>query len=209
MDILLVDDHKILAEGLAEVIKKTKKYKIKGILTRGNDVLPFLEKSLPDIIILDIELPDISGIILAKEILKKYTGIKILVLTMHREPEYFEELFNAGIMGFVNKNIDKSEILKALDMIREGNTYYGREIINEYINYQKKPPISKDEDLRITTREKEVLKLILEGNTTLEICEKLFVTKNTIDSHRKNLLSKLGVRNTAELVKLAIEQKLV
>jgi DNA-binding NarL/FixJ family response regulator len=208
MNILIVDDHQMLAEGLAELLKKTKKYTIAGIITNGSDVLPFLENSLPDIIILDLELPDISGNKLAQEILKKYTGLKILILTMHKEPEYFESLFSAGIMGYINKNADKNEILDALDAIEKGNTYYGREIINEYINFQKKPA-DKNEELRITQREKEVLKLILEGNTTLDICAKLFVAKNTVDSHRKNLLSKLGVKNTAELVKLAIEKKLV
>lgn len=209
MNILIVDDHKVLAEGLAELLKKTKKYTITGIITMGSDVIPFLEKNIPDLIILDLELPDADGITLAKEILKKYTYLKILILTMHKEPEYFEQLFNAGIMGFLNKNADKNEIFEALDSIQKGSPYYGREIINEYIKYQKKPLAEKKEELRITEREKDVLRLILEGNTTLEICEKLFVTKNTVDSHRKNLLSKLGVKNTAELVKLAIEKKLV
>jgi DNA-binding NarL/FixJ family response regulator len=209
MNILIVDDHKVLAEGLAELLKKTKKYTIAGILTKGLDVLPFLENNLPDLVILDLELPDASGTVVAQEILKKYTGLKILILTMHKEPEYFEQLFNAGIMGFLNKNADKSEILEALDSIQKGNPYYGREIINEYIAYQKRPLADKNEEIRITQREKEVLELILKGNTTLEICEKLFVSKNTVDSHRKNLLSKLGVKNTAELVKLAIEKKLV
>jgi DNA-binding NarL/FixJ family response regulator len=210
MNILIVDDHKVLAEGLAELLRKTKKYKIEGVLTLGEEVLPFLENHLPDIIILDIELPDINGVTLAKEILKKFKNLKILMLTMHKEPAYFEELFNAGIMGFLNKNTDKNEILEALESIEKGSPYYGQDIINEYINYQKKPAHSQQEDeLRITQREKDVLKLILAGNTTLEICEKLFITKNTVDSHRKNLLSKLGVRNTAELVKLAIEKKLV
>jgi DNA-binding NarL/FixJ family response regulator len=209
MNILIVDDHKVLAEGLAELLKKTKKYTIAGILTKGLEVLPFLEINLPDLIILDLELPDADGIILAKEILTKYAGLKIMILTMHKEPEYFEQLFNAGIMGFLNKNADKTEIFEALESIQNGSPYYGREIINEYINYQKRPAADKNEELRITEREKDVLRLILAGNTTLEICEKLFVSKNTVDSHRKNMLSKLGVKNTAELVKLAIEKKLV
>jgi two-component system, NarL family, nitrate/nitrite response regulator NarL len=209
MNILIVDDHKILAEGLAELIKKAKKYTIEGVLTKGLDVLPFLETHQTDMIILDLEMPDISGIVLAKEILKKYTSMKILILTMHTEPEYFEQLFNAGIMGYMNKNADKNEIWDALESIQAGNTYYSQNVITEYINYQKKPKSDKNEELRITQREKDVLKLILEGNTTLEICVKLCVTKNTVDSHRKNLLSKLGVKNTAELVKLAIEKKLV
>jgi two-component system, NarL family, nitrate/nitrite response regulator NarL len=209
MNILIVDDHKILAEGLAELIRKTKDHKIEGVITKGLDVLPFLENKLPDLVILDLEMPDISGIVLAREIQKKYASVKILILSMHTEPEYFEELFNAGISGYINKNAGKNEIIEALEMIGKGNTYYGQEIINAYVNYQKKPAIDKHEDLKITQREKEVLKLILEGNTTLEICEKLFVTKNTVDSHRKNLLSKLGVKNTAELVKIAIERKLV
>jgi DNA-binding NarL/FixJ family response regulator len=209
MNILIVDDHKILAEGLAELIKKTKKYTIEGVLTKGLDVLPFLETHQTELIILDLEMPDISGIVLSKEILKKYPGIKILILTMHTEPEYFEQLFNAGIMGYMNKNADRNEISEALESIQAGNTYYSQNVITEYINYQKKPKSEKNEELRITQREKDVLKLILEGNTTLEICVKLCVTKNTVDSHRKNLLSKLGVKNTAELVKLAIEKKLV
>jgi DNA-binding NarL/FixJ family response regulator len=209
MNILIVDDHKVLAEGLAELIKKSRKFTIAGIITKGLEVLPFLENNLPDLIILDLELPDASGIDIAREILKKYAGAKIMILTMHKEPEYFEQLLNVGVAGFLNKNADKSEILEALDTIQKGCPYYGREIINEYITYQKRPPVTKNEELRITQREKDVLKLILEGNTTLEICEKLFVAKNTVDSHRKNLLSKLGVKNTAELVKLAIEKKLV
>ena len=208
MNILIVDDHRILADGLAEILKKNKNYKIEGILTKGLEVMPFLANRVPDLVILDIEMPDMSGIVLAKEILKKYTKIKILILTMHTEPAYFEQLFNAGIMGYMNKNADKNEIMDALEIIAQGNTYYGQDVITEYINHQKKPTAAIEE-LRITQREKEVLKLILEGNTTLEICEKLFVAKNTIDSHRKNLLSKLGVKNTAELVKLAIEKKLV
>ncbi|HEY4785119.1 MAG TPA: response regulator transcription factor, partial [Bacteroidales bacterium] len=139
MNILIVDDHKVLAEGLAELLKKTKKYTIAGVITQGSDVLPFLEQNIPDLIILDLELPDADGITLAKEILTKYAVLKIMILTMHKEPEYFEQLFNAGIMGFLNKNADKNEIFEALDSIQKGCSYYGREIINEYINYQKKP----------------------------------------------------------------------
>lgn len=209
MNILIVDDHKILAEGLAELIKKTRTHKIDGILTRGLDVMPFLEDHNPDLIILDLEMPDINGAILAKEILEKHKGQKIMILTMHTEPAYFEQLFNAGIVGYLNKNADKNIIMEALETIKRGDSYFGQEIIAEYINFQKTPKIDNPESLRITQREKDVLKLILEGCTTLEICEKLFVSKNTIDSHRKNLLSKLGVKNTAELVKIAIEQQLV
>jgi len=209
MNILIVDDHRILAEGLAELIKKNKAYKIESIITKGLDVMPYLLKHTPDLIILDLEMPDISGAVLAKEILEMYADIKIMILTMHTEATYFEQLFNAGIKGYLNKNADKNEILEALDKISQGETSFGHEIITEYMNSKKLPKTDKADELRITQREKEVLKLILEGNTTLEICEKLFVSKNTIDSHRKNLLSKLGVKNTAELVKLAIEKQLV
>lgn len=209
MNILIVDDHRILAEGLAELIKKNKTYKIEGIITKGLEVMPFLETHSPDLIILDLEMPDISGAVLGKDILAKHKNIKIMILTMHTESTYFEQLFNAGISGYLNKNADKNEILEALDTIKSGETYYGKEIIKQYINAQKTPKADKAEEIRITQREKDVLKLILEGNTTLEICEKLFVSKNTIDSHRKNLLSKLGVKNTAELVKLAIERQLI
>ena len=111
MNILIVDDHKFLAEGLAELLKKTKKYSIAGILTKGLDVLPFLENSLPDLVILDLELPDASGTTIAQEILKKYARLKILILTMHKEPEYFEQLFNAGIMGFLNKLFSKPNLV--------------------------------------------------------------------------------------------------
>ena len=209
MNILIVDDHRILAEGLAELIKKNKTYKIEGIITKPLEVMPFLELHTPNLIILDLDMPDISGTVLAKEILAKHKGIKIMILTMHTEPAYFEQLFNAGITGYLNKNADKIEILDALDSIHQGNTYYSRDVITEYLNSQKAPKTDKPEELRITQREKEVLSLILKGHTTLEICEKLFVSKNTIDSHRKNLLSKLGVKNTAELVKLAIEKQLI
>jgi DNA-binding NarL/FixJ family response regulator len=209
MNILIVDDHKILAEGLAELIKKDKSFKIEGIITNGLDVIPFLEKHQPDLIILDLEMPDINGAALAKEILAVYKDMKIMILTMHTEPVYFDQLFNIGIAGYLNKNADKAEILEALDCISKGKTYFNRDIVTEYINFQKTPQSKKPEELRITQREKEVLQLIMEGLTTAQISEKLFVSQNTIDSHRKNLLSKLGVKNTAELVKLAIEKQLI
>jgi DNA-binding NarL/FixJ family response regulator len=154
-------------------------------------------------------MPDINGAALAKEILAVYKDMKIMILTMHTEPVYFDQLFNIGIAGYLNKNADKAEILEALDCISKGKTYFNRDIVTEYINFQKTPQSKKPEELRITQREKEVLQLIMEGLTTAQISEKLFVSQNTIDSHRKNLLSKLGVKNTAELVKLAIEKQLI
>jgi DNA-binding NarL/FixJ family response regulator len=209
MNILIVDDHRILAEGIASLLAKKQGYRIAGILTEGLKVIPFLENELPDLIILDLDLPDTDGIAVAKDVRAKYPMVKVLVLTMHKEPEYFEPLINAGVVGYVNKNIDKNEIFVALDMVQNGGSYFSQEIISEYIRYQNKPAIEKSEAVRITPREKEVLKLVLEGKTTLDICDVLCLSKNTVDSHRKNLLSKLGVKNTAELVRMAIEKKLV
>lgn len=210
MNIIIVDDHKVLAEGLAELIEKNTSVKVDAIFSNGFDVLFYLKNHTPDLIILDIDMPDISGAVLAKEILSKYKKVKIMILTMHTEATYFEQLFNIGIVGYLNKSASKNEIFEALNTINNGKTYYGREVITEYINAQKEvKPNLEPEDSIITQREKEVLKLIIEGLTTTEMSEKLFVSKYTIDSHRRNLLAKLDVKNTADLVRLAIEKHLV
>ncbi len=210
MNIVIVDDHKVLAEGLAELIEKNTSVKVDAIFSNGFDVLFYLKNHTPDLIILDIDMPDISGAVLAKEILSKYKKVKIMILTMHTEATYFEQLFNIGIVGYLNKSASKNEVFEALNTINNGKTYYGREVITEYINAQKEvKPNLEPEDSIITQREKEVLKLIIEGLTTTEMSEKLFVSKYTIDSHRRNLLAKLDVKNTADLVRLAIEKHLV
>lgn len=209
MNFLIIDYHKINAEGISEIIKSKFHYLSIDKLTNNDSVLPFLENTHINICIIMIDQDDTNRIHLIENILINYPSIKILILSSSPTPVLFEELFNIGISGYINKNADVEEFYKALLTIQKGETYYEQKILHELIHYQRSKPATKKETNRITRREREVLKHIINGSTTLEICSKLFVSKSTIDSHRKNILSKLNVKNTVELVKLALDKKLV
>jgi DNA-binding NarL/FixJ family response regulator len=207
--ILLVDDHKIFCDGLVEIFRKINDFKVLGCLYESNKVMFFLKETLIDLIIMDIDLPGDDGLTLAENIRGTYPDIKIMLLTMHNEAKYFEEAYNNKINGYVLKSVEKLELIYAIKSIASGKMYNSQEILNNYLKYCQQATKEKKEEIRITPREKEVLQLIIKGKTTDEICEILFISKHTVDSHRKHLLCKLGVKNTVELVMYAIEKKLV
>lgn len=209
MNILIVDASEIFAEGLATLIKRKTPNNITGIITKYADVLPHMRLAETDLIILDVEPPGKSGNELVKEIIKEHAYIRILVLSALTSSEYFERLINAGIYGFLDKDADINEIIQAIQKIGVGETHYGKTMTSNFFNFKIKSSRNRHFESLITEREKEVLKYIINGNTTMEICKQLFVSKSTIDTHRKNLLCKLGVRNTPEMIKLAIANQLV
>ena len=209
MNFLIIDYHKLNAEGISEIIKSKTTYKTIDKLTNNDAVLIFLEKNPIDIAIVVIEKDDTERIKLTEDILTSFPSIKTLILSSISTPMLFEELFKIGVSGYISKNTDAEEFHNALSIIQKGETYYEQKIMNEFIHYQKSKPATEKEKAKITRREKEVLKHMINGNTTIEISNKLFVSKSTIDSHRKNILSKLNVKNTLELIKLSLYKKLV
>lgn len=200
--ILIVDDHPVVAEGLRKLIQDSKIAEVIGVAGSGKACIDFLKWEKPDIIFLDINLPDASGLDLCKSIKEKNPSQKILALTTFNERSVVLKMMENGADGYILKNSESDEILEAVKEINAGNKFLAVEV--EEILKKK-----NEEEMILTRREKEVLNLIAEGLTNQEIAEKLFISPLTVDSHRKNLITKLGARNTASLIKLAVEKGLL
>ncbi|MBZ0181381.1 MAG: response regulator transcription factor [Melioribacteraceae bacterium] len=200
--IFIVDDHPVVAEGLRKLIIDSGAAVVIGIAETGKACLDFLRWEKPDIIFLDINLPDTSGIDLCKEIKSTYKTIKILALTSYNEKSIIKKMIENGADGYLLKNSDAYDITEGIKEVTLGNKYFAAEV-NSIL--RKEEPT----EILLTKREKEVLMLIADGMTNNEIAEKLFISSLTVDSHRKNLITKLNARNTASLIKIAIENNFI
>jgi DNA-binding NarL/FixJ family response regulator len=202
--VFIVDDHPLVQEGIQSLLKEEKQIEICGYAMTARSCLGYFISNTADVILMDIELPDMNGIDLCKEIKTKYPGIMILGLSTFNQGSYVTKMIENGANGYVLKNADKKELLEAIREVNKGKTYLSFEAGQALRKENALPQVPV-----ITRREKEILTLIAEGYTNPEIAEKLFVSSSTIDSHRKNLLAKLNVKNTASLVKFAMDHYLI
>jgi DNA-binding NarL/FixJ family response regulator len=200
--ILIVDDHPILADGLKTLFSDYKMCLNSDIAVSGKECLRKLNSSEYDVLLLDINLPDVSGIDLCEKIHSEYPKVKIMALTSFSEFTCVDNMMANGASGYVLKNAMPEEIIKGVETIMNGEIF----LCHEVDILMKK---ETDKHVYLTRREKDLLRLITEGFTNQEISEKLFLGSETIKSYRKNLLFKLNARNTATLVKIALEEKLV
>lgn len=214
--ILLVDDHKIIRDGMKALLFGNSDIEIVGECNDGDEVLPFLEKNEVDVIIMDINMPVLNGIDATTKIIEKYPEMKILALSMHNEEGYISKILKAGAMGYVLKNTGKKELIEAISKVYENGNYFSDEVatimMSKYMknnNSRQKQPRSLARVENLTKREVEILSLIAEEMTNVEIGDKLFISPRTVDTHRRNLLQKLGVKNTAGLVKFAMQNGLL
>lgn len=211
VSVLLVDDHKMLRDGLQQMLASLDQY-IKFRVTEvesGEAALKKLSRSVPDLVILDYKMPGISGAETICRMLRHQPSLPILVLSNYDELPCIQMVMEAGARGYILKSIEPAEMLKAIRTILSGRTYYCSEVALKLIEAANESgaPVLQDKPL-LTPRETEVLQLIAMEYTNEEIARKLFVARRTIDTHRQNLLLKLGVRNTAGLVKAAIRMNL-
>ena len=202
ISLIIVEDHPVVVEGLQILFNSSGKYCVEAVAGTGKECLRLLQFFTPDVLLLDINLPDISGIDLCKQILNKHPDQKVLALTTYNERVFIQQMLDNGAYGYVLKNASSEEILEGVDEVSKGNKY----LCTEAENLLKK---TQENELMITRRESDVLKLLAEGFTNLEIAEKLFISPLTVDSHRKNLIVKLQARNTASLIKIASDKGLV
>ncbi len=211
--ILIVDDHKMFVQGLESILSKEEDIEIVHRCHEGKEVFNMELLDRVNIILLDISLPDISGIEICQRILKLKDHIKILVLSMHDEESYITEVLKSGALGYVLKNTGRKELVTAIRTVASGRTYFSEDITNTIMNSlssnNKKAKPTEKQVPKITRREKEVLDLIIDENTNQEMAGKLFISIKTVEAHRSNLLSKLNSRNTAGMVKRAIAFELV
>lgn len=202
ISLLIVEDHPVVVEGLQIMFNSAGSFKVEGTAATGKECFELLKCIKPDVLLLDINLPDISGIELCKQIITMYPQQKILALTTYTERVFIQQMLDNGALGYVLKNATSGEIMDGVVEVNKGNKY----LCAEAESLLKK---TQDNELMITRRESSVLKLLAEGLTNLEIAEKLFISPLTVDSHRKNLIVKLQARNTASLIKIASDKGLI
>ena len=210
--VLLVDDHKIVRDGIKVLLQDEIDIEVIGEAENGKHALEKLTELTPDIMIVDINMPVMNGIECSRVVAKTYPSVKILALTMLNEQEHIKNMIAAGAGGYILKTSGKGELLDAIKTVISGENYFSDEVKNIIMMnmVKKKSYVSKisGERIPITSREKDVLGYIVKEFTNQEIADKLFISVRTVDAHRRNLLEKTGSRNTAGLVKYAIESNL-
>ena len=203
--VYLVDDHSVVIEGIKSVLQNDDTIEVVGFATSAEKCLQFFEMHTANVILMDISLPELDGIELCKLITQKQPQIKVLALSTFEQGTYIRKMIESGANGYLLKNSSKQEIIEAIKTVHSGGTYLcfeaGRALKQANEEQNKLPSLTK--------REKEVLLKISEGFTNTQISEMLFISIDTVDSHRKNLHTKLNVKNTAMLIKFAIENNLL
>jgi DNA-binding NarL/FixJ family response regulator len=211
--LLIVDDHAVVRKGIQNLLEDEENIEIIGEASDGLEALDKIKDLKPTIVLLDLTMPQMSGFEVAKYISEKYPNVKSLIFSMHNNPEYMVTSVENGAMGYLLKDTSKEEILKALDSVSKGNKYFPLTVSAMIIDgllaqrKQKTTPKLKNTSLfaKISKKEREVLKYITEGLSSQEVAEKLNLSVRTVSNHRANILRKTNVKNTAELVRLAVE----
>ncbi|GAA4962172.1 response regulator transcription factor [Algibacter aquimarinus] len=205
--IVIADDHELFRKGLAELLRKHDDIKIVRSLADGIEFMDVLRSALEiDIVLLDITMPKMDGFQVLKEIKTLKSNIKPIVISMHSDGNYIAKCAKSGAYGYLLKNTDEDELTLAIRSVSKGKKYFSAEISEKMINFMSTQSVSED---ILSNKETEVLGLISEGLTTKEIAAKLFVSSRTIETHRANILKKLEVKNTAELIKKAAKINLI
>jgi DNA-binding NarL/FixJ family response regulator len=203
--VFIVDDHYMVIEGIQSLLERDPDIEIIGHASTAVSCLSFLDRQEPDVILLDISLPDMSGIDLCREIKKDHPAVYVLGLSTFNQFSFIEKMLEMGASGYLLKNATKQELSIAIKNVSEGKRYLSYEAsmtLRDMHAASSGAPV-------LTRREKEILQLISEGFTNPAIAEKLFISLTTVETHRKNLLAKFKVKNTAILIKTASENKMI
>jgi len=210
--VLIADDHKIIRVGLRGLIELSKDIEVVAEAENGTEVIDLVKKVKVDVVLMDIDMGHTSGIETTHQLKKEHPEINVLGLTMHEEQEYIVEMLEAGASGYLLKSTGMEELLTALRTAAKGDSYFSQQVsatLLQAITHKKTFPSFKSNHYGpLTEREIEVLQLIAREFSNGEIAEKLFISIRTVDTHRRNLLEKLQAKNTAGLVKYAIEKGL-
>jgi DNA-binding NarL/FixJ family response regulator len=204
--VFIVDDHPVVIEGIHSLLKNENDIEWAGHAMNAQSCLGYFVNSKADVLLMDISMPVMDGVELCAIMKEKYPAVMILGLSTFNQGIYIKKMMEHGASGYILKNSSKEELIKAIHAVHEGSIYFSGEVGQALQEYQKS---SKDELPVLSPREKEILGLIAEGFTNPQIAEKIFLSSFTVDSHRKNLLAKLNVKNTASLIRLAVERKLI
>lgn len=202
--LLIVDDHRLFAEGIQFLIEQAVGYDVVGTVYSGREVIPFLEQHPIDLLLLDIELPDLSGFELALAIRSRYPNLNILALSMRDDTQSIQRIRDAGATGYCAKSAGREELFAAIRAVRDGNQYWP----STYDDWLK-PEKTGSDGYGLTNREEEIIRLIASGVSTRTIASKLFLSTRTVETHRKNIYRKLGIHTNVELTLYARQTRLI
>lgn len=212
--VMVVDDHDIVRYGICSVLKSSPDIEVVGEASNGVQAVEQFNDLRPDVVLLDISMPEMNGIETTRTIVRNHSNARVLILTMHLNEEYLNQVLSAGASGYILKNTEIGEMLNAIRTVAQGRQIFSAPIstlmTEKYVRSAQYNQDSKDNDTpSLTKRETEILQKIADGKTSQEIAELLFISPRTVDTHRANLIQKLGVKNSAGLVRYAIENQLV
>jgi DNA-binding NarL/FixJ family response regulator len=209
--VLLAEDHALVAEGLKLLLANVPEVSWVGHARTGFEAMSILEKREADIVMLDVDMPGLNGLDTCLEISRRFPQVKVIALTMHNQPSIIRQMLRNGALGYVLKDAQKEELVEALHTVMRGEHFLSYKASRSLLDELRQP--SRADEIafipELTNREKEVLALIVRGRTTQEISGQLFISAHTAETHRRNLLAKIGARNTADLVRIALEKGLV
>jgi DNA-binding NarL/FixJ family response regulator len=210
--VMIADDHNMFVEGIESILDGIDHIQVVSKCFTGPEVFEKLATTPADVILLDINLPGMNGLEVCQKLSKEYPDVKVLALSMHNEESFVTEILKYGALGYILKNTGKKELISAIETINNGQSYFSdavtETIMKSLVNQRSGSKKSATINPKISRREKDVLDLIVKEYTTQEIADTLFISLKTVESHRRSLLTKLNVRNTAGLVRVAIEHQL-
>ena len=210
--ILITDDHVIVRDGLRAILDSQPDMQVIGEATNGLEALQKVEENPPDIVLMDISMPEMNGLDATRRIIQAHPEVKVLTLTMHEGDEYFFEVLQAGASGYFVKGSSSAELLGALRAVKNGNVYISpvmtKKLLNGYLHRNNNEQ-EKELYTNLTGREKEILKLVAEGLSNQDVAEKLFLSPATVQTHRANIMAKLGLHSRTQLVKYALQHGLI
>lgn len=212
--ILIIDDHPLFREGLKAIIERDSHFEVVGEAGSGREGLQMTKNLKPDMIIVDISLPDLSGIQLTREIRTFLSTTRILIVSMHSKIDYIAEAFQAGATGYVVKESASERLLQGLESVARGDYFLDSSVSHSVVENLMKSPLKEakitDADYdTLTPREQEVMRLLAEGLSSKKVAEKLFISPKTVENHRSNIMNKLGLHNTIELIRYAAKLGLI
>lgn len=213
---MLVDDHSIVRDGIRLLLEQAEGLEIIDEANDGEEALEKLKTHQPDVILMDISLPGMSGIQTTQVVTRLYKNVRVLMLSMHNNEDYILRSVEAGAYGYILKDSSSDEMIKAIRMIAAGEKYYSSPvasiILSGYMQQLKKGSKQGGREVqpsRLSNKEKEILQFLVDGMSSREIAERLQLSVRTVDNHRANMMRRLQVRNAAELVRIAVEEKLI
>ena len=212
INIILADDHHVIREGLRLLLEREKDLLVLAEADSGRAALSAVKKCKPDLVVMDVSMPELNGMEATRRILSEASGTKILALSMYSDKRFVEGMFQAGVSGYILKNCIARELVSAIRLVAKGQVYISPEIAGTIVDGYLLRSVPENDTTRrinrktLTDREREILQLISEGQNTKKIAEKLHVSTKTVDAHRRNIMEKIGANSIAELTKFAIRE---